>query len=324
MPRITFDGKSYTLNGGETVLEGLLRQGAALTYSCKAGVCRSCMVRARSGEIPPAAQAGLKESWKARGYLMACVCVPPDDLELVAAGEELRTAAAITALKPLSHDVMEARLACRAPIDFRAGQYVTVVRSDGLARSYSIASLPQDGELELHVRRIAQGKMSSWFHEEARPGDEVTLLGPSGECFYVAGREDQPLLLAGTGTGLAPLYGIVRDSLRSGHRGPVHLFHGALHDRGLYLVDELRELSKRYANFRYTPSVLNGTGSGEIAVGPIDRVIADHVPDASGWRGFVCGDPNLVRDLKKTLFLSGMASRDIHSDAFVPAASTTA
>ena len=34
-----------------------------------------------------------------------------------------------------------------------------------------------------------------------------------GRLFYVAGRPAQPLLLIGSGTGLAPFYGIARDAL---------------------------------------------------------------------------------------------------------------
>ena len=156
-------------------------------------------------------------------------------------GGDAQLGATITSLELLSPDVLRARIRCDAPISFRPGQYVTIMRED-LARSYSIASLPEEGELELHVRRISGGKMSGWLHDEASAGERVTVLGPSGECFYVPGKEDQPMLLVGTGTGLAPLYGILRDALRQGHRGPIHLFHGALHKGGLYLVDELRRL----------------------------------------------------------------------------------
>ncbi len=36
---------------GETILDGALRQGIALPYSCKAGVCLSCLARCVHGEI---------------------------------------------------------------------------------------------------------------------------------------------------------------------------------------------------------------------------------------------------------------------------------
>ena len=62
--------------------------------------------------------------------------------------------------------------------------------------------------------------MSGWLGTEARPGEAVRLQGPVGECFYVPGQPEQPLLLAGTGTGLAPLYGIVRDALAAGPHRP--------------------------------------------------------------------------------------------------------
>ena len=322
MSLVRMDGAQYQLHDGETVLNGLLRHGVAASHSCMAGVCGSCMMRAVAGSVPSKAQAGLKDSWRIQGYFLACACVPEEDLDIAVPGAEFRFEAVIRELTPLSDDVLRASVVCQTPMDFRAGQYVTVARRDGLARSYSIASLPEDGALDLHIRRIPNGRMSTWFHTEARKGDRVTVAGPCGECFYVAGQQQQPLLLVGTGTGLAPLYGILRDALRQGHNGPVHLLHGALHRGGLYLVEELRELARNHAQFRYTPAVLRGDVEDGFVVGALDRIIAERFPDLSGWRGFVCGDPSLVASLKKQLFLAGMASRDIHADAFIPAAAS--
>jgi ferredoxin-NADP reductase len=248
------------------------------------------------------------------------MCRPESDLQLAVAGEGVRVGATIRGLSLLSDDVVQVRLCCDEPIQFHAGQYVTLLRENGLARSYSIASLPEEAEIELHVRRIAGGRMSGWLHDQAAVGDRVSVLGPSGACFYVPGNPDQPLVLVGTGTGLAPLYGILRDALRHGHRGPVHLFHGALHRGGLYLVEELRRLANRYPHVAYTAAILNGEESEGVAVGSIDQIVLSRFPKLSGWRAYVCGDPELVHKLKKKLFLSGVASRDIYADAFVPAA----
>ena len=320
MSSVRFDGVSYSLIVGESVLDGLLRHGVRLSYSCKAGVCGSCVMKATAGNPTAKAQAGLKDSWKARGYFLACSCIPDDDLDVSAPDADLRFGATIRSLRKLSDDVVEVHLVPDAPIEFRSGQYVTIVRRDGLARSYSIASLPEEGELELHVRKIPNGAMSGWFHDVACSGDRVTVIGPSGECFYVSGREDQPLLLAGTGTGLAPLYGILKDALQQKHRGPIHLFHGALHRGGLYLVNELREIAGNHAQFCYVPAVLSGEPEQGVVVGSLDQTILQRIPNTGGWRGYVCGDPGLVQNLKMKLFLAGMASRDIHADAFIPAA----
>ncbi|MEP6538996.1 MAG: 2Fe-2S iron-sulfur cluster-binding protein [Bryobacteraceae bacterium] len=320
MPAIEYEGCTYQISPDETVLDGLLRNGVNIAHSCRAGSCGSCMMRAVSGAIPAGSQTGLKDSWQAQGYFLPCVCIPDADLALTPVGSDARFGATVAALDLLSPDVLRAQLHCDSPIAYRAGQYVTIVREGSLARSYSIACLPEGLEIELHVRRIAGGKMSGWFHEHARVGDRVTVLGPSGDCFYVAGNPDQPMLLVGTGTGLAPLYGILRDALRSGHRGPIHLFHGALHTGGLYLVDELRKLTASHAHISYTPAVLNGSDVDNMAVGSIDQIVLNRFPKLAGWRAYVCGDPALVQSLKKKLFLAGAGSRDIYADAFTPAA----
>jgi len=212
----------------------------------------------------------------------------------------------------LSADVVRVHLDCDAPFEFRSGQYLTLVRADGLARSYSIASLPTEG-LDLHIRLLPNGRMSEWIRTQARVGDPVRVLGPSGDCFYVPGRPEQTLLLIGTGTGLAPLYGILRDALEHGHTGPIHLFHGALRAEGLYLRDELTQLAASHANFEYVPTLFETDG-------PIDQVVLKRFAKPAGSRAYLCGDPAIVQSLKKKLFLQGMNLGDIHADAFLPAA----
>lgn len=320
MPAITYSDRSFDLTAGETVLDGLLRNDFAATHCCKAGACGACMMRAVSGAVPFKAQAGLKDSWKAQGYFLPCVCVPDSDITVTAAAESTQVSASIAALDLLSPDVIRVRLRCDSILDYHPGQYVTIMRNSELARSYSIASLPTETEIELHVRRVSGGRMSGWLHDEARTGDRVKVLGPSGDCFYVPGRPDQPLLLAGTGTGLAPLYGILRDALGNGHRGQIHLFHGALHDGGLYLVQELRKLAAKHANFEYTAAVLNESASEIGTRGPLDEAVLMRHPKLNGYRAYVCGDPAIVKLLKKKFFLAGAASGDIYADAFLPAA----
>jgi CDP-4-dehydro-6-deoxyglucose reductase, E3 len=323
MSRVRYEAQWYPLEPEESVLDGLLRQGIVVPHACKAGVCQSCLMRAANGRVPEKAQAGLKETLRARNYFLACSCKLERGMELEVGGgaDELRVPARLDSVMPLSGDVLRVRLRPEAPFEYRAGQYLTLLRADGLARSYSVASLPREGLLELHVRLLPGGVMSGWLRTEARPGDEVRIQGPAGECFYVPGRPEQPLLLAGTGTGLAPLYGIARDALEEGHTGPIWLFHGARDPRGLYLAEELRELAARHPNLHYRPSVLEGRLEEGVHVGALDALIRAECPKPVGWRAFLCGNPELVVSLRKKLFLAGLSLKDIHADAFLPSAS---
>jgi NAD(P)H-flavin reductase len=320
MTTIKLEGRLYPLEPKETVLDGLLRRGVNAPYSCRVGACQTCILRATSGAVPPAAQVGLKETMKARGYFLACICRPTEDLTLHAVGDELRIEAEVTAIDRLTPSVVRVRLRPEAPWEYRAGQYASLHRADGLARSYSLASLPSDGVVELHVRKLREGRMSGWLYSEAEVGEKVHIQGPSGDCFYVAGRPEQPILLAGSGTGLAPLYGVLRDALANGHTGPIWLFHGAREEGGLYLMDELRAIAEANPQVRYRPSVFMGEPSGDVRVGSLEKLIIEELPKLVGFRAFLCGHPEIVSGVKKRVFLAGIPMREIHADPFLPSA----
>lgn len=80
MTTIGFETESFDLQPGETVLEGLLRHGRYVPYSCQIGACRTCLMRATEGQPPAAAQIDLTPDEIARSYFMACVCVPTSNL----------------------------------------------------------------------------------------------------------------------------------------------------------------------------------------------------------------------------------------------------
>src|SRR5262249_27733083 len=151
---------------------------------------------------------GMKETLRLQGYFYSCSQRPTVDIEVSSAAAELESAATIVSLDRLSPSVIRVRLKPEPDFDYFAGQYAVLMRDDGLARSYSLASLPDEGELEMHVRLLPGGRMSGWLANEAHPGVAVRLRGPTGACFYTAGTPDQTLVLAGTGTGLSPLYGV--------------------------------------------------------------------------------------------------------------------
>lgn len=302
---------------GETVLQALLRAGIETPYSCRNGMCLTCISRLVDGEIPSDSQIGIKDALQAQGYFLPCVCEPEQDIE-VAPPEvaEIFGRAVVTEVSHPSENVCRVRLMPAVLLYYRAGQFINIRRNDGLTRAYSLASVPSlDRYLELHVKRLPRGQMSNWFYEELKPGEAVDIQGPNGSCFYVPSDRSQPLLLVGNGSGLSPLVGIARDALNDGHTGPIHLYHGTRFHRGLYLDEMLRELAAEYQNLSYTPCLsleeVENTRHGRAE----EVALTDH-PDLAGWRVYLCGYPPMVHDMQRRAFMAGAALPDIFIDPF--------
>lgn len=321
---ITYDDRHYTPQAGESVLDCLLRSGVNAPHSCKAGTCQSCMMKIVDGEVPKQSQQGLKETYAAKGYFLPCVAKAQEPLTVAAlsSDDDVLVDGTIVRREMISESVLRVRIAVASDFKYEPGQFISLVRGDGLSRCYSIASIPDvDGhELELHVRLIPGGKMSSWLADELSENPAVKIKGPAGECFYLNNTEED-ILLIGTGTGLAPLYGILRQALQAKHKASITLHHGGVDPKGLYLRNELKALSAEYQQLTYAPCVLNDPDTDDVAQGLIDEVVLRRHTDLSKYRIYLCGDPGIVNTLRKKLFLGGAGMKKIHADPFTAAGS---
>jgi len=319
MAKVVFGGNAYQLEQQETVLVGLERQGVNLPNSCRSGVCQSCLIKAVSGEIPAAAQVGLKTTLQKQAYFMACLCKPVNDIEIALPGEDVKQhfMAKVLEKTPLSEDVFRLRLSRDKDFNYYPGQFIVVHRDDELMRSYSLASLPSDDFLELHIQQLANGRMSSWLRNQLQLGDEIKIDAAVGSCFYVEDDLDKNLLLIGTGTGLSPLWGIIRDALSKGHKGDIYLYHGSHSEKGIYLQDPIRALADQHENFHYIPSISGETHREEYRQGRANDLALKAHNDLKNWKVYLCGHPDMVASTKKKAFLAGASISDIYSDPFI-------
>lgn len=321
MSTLIYKGTPLSAQTGESVLDCLVRNEVPVRSSCRAGVCQSCLVQGKSTP-PPATQKGLARTLVTRNFFLACQCAVEESPELVCDDELPSFPSRVLAVEELRPEIYRVFIERPSGFEFLSGQFVHVTRpADGLTRSYSIASRETDEVLELHVARLPGGEMSGFV--TASPGAPLELRGPAGDCVY-SGRRDESLLLVGTGTGLAPLLGVVRTALDSGHAAPIHLLHGATSAERLYLREELRELDAKHEQFTYTEDVLGSAPSpNEDAptptrvAGGLPALVTRKFPDLKGYRVYLCGNPELVRGLKRQCFLAGAAMQAIHSDPFV-------
>jgi NAD(P)H-flavin reductase len=273
------------------------------------------------GTVAPRAHASLKQAWRAQGYILSCQTPISDELVVEAVEYAPWNESALERAELVSESV--ARVFVRAPAELaaRPGQFVQLRRQDGLIRPYSIAARHEAGRLlELHVAVRPRGGMSQWLAREAPARAQLWLRGPFGECFYTTDTPEQTLILAGTGTGLAPLWAVLHSALEARHTGPIWLYHGSRSAGGLYLWRELEALAARHTNLSLVGCVSdNAAQLADVHCERLEqRLCRDH-PKLSGARVFLCGNPQLVKTLKRAVYLAGASLDSIHSDPFVSA-----
>lgn len=111
--------------------------------------------------------------------------------------------------------------------EWQAGDLVQVEvpAAPGEPRDYSIASVPQDGAVQLLVRRTRRadgspGLASGWLTTQAAADDTVMLRVRPHGGFRIADNAQRPLILIGNGTGLAGLRGHMRARIAAGEGQP--------------------------------------------------------------------------------------------------------
>ena len=317
----------------ESVLQALLRNGYEIPNGCRAGACQSCLMKTEPGKAQKASLVGLKPSQVESGLFLSCSCYPDEPLVVAHSNQQPgRQKTTVLNKTWLNANILQLRLKPDSDFDFRAGQYATLWKPGGEARCYSIASTPEDGYLEFHIKHIPGGAISHWLAEDVQTGDSLEVQGPLGDCFYLPGEQDKPLLLSGIGTGLAPLLGIIRDALTQGHCGPISLVLGAQTPDNFYLVEQLVALAEKHSNLAvHFLSQLPASEPRDLSADSPQRAsktqflqadiyqwLGSEIANLKESRVYLCGAESFVHKAKKICFLGGAAMSAIHADSFTP------
>ena len=103
----------------------------------------------------------------------------------------------------------------RGAFRYRAGQHLTFrvdVGGETLMRSYSLSSAPESlGLPVVTVKRVAQGRVSNWFHANVGPGSVLDVSEPTGR--FVCDDGAAPLVFCAAGSGITPVLSMIRSAL---------------------------------------------------------------------------------------------------------------
>ena len=207
----------------------------------------------------------------------------------------------------------------------RAGQHVDVrlTAEDGYQaqRSYSIASAPENGRVELLIERLEDGEVSPYLADELRPGDGLELRGPIGGWFAWDALEGGPLLLVAGGSGIAPLMAMIRHRKAAGSDARVRLLYSSRSYEEIIFRQELEKLASSDATLGVTHTLTRSQPAGWKGYDRrIDAEMLGEValPAEEFALAFVCGPTPLVEAVATALVGLGHDPARIKTERFGP------
>ncbi len=216
---------------------------------------------------------------------------------------------------------------------FIQGQYLTLklrVAGEEIRRSYSICSGTGDKELRVAVKRVKMGKGSNHIFDQFKAGDVVDVMPPMGG-FHSPMHPDHKkdyVLFAG-GSGITPMFSILKTVLLKEPQSTLSLFYGNLHEEAIIFREQLAELVKANKDKVKIIHVLEKPSAehpaeftGLLTQQKINQLVNDHVNLASDNEFFICGPTPMMDNARMALEALNIEKSRIHIEYFT--AQTTA
>jgi NAD(P)H-flavin reductase/quinol-cytochrome oxidoreductase complex cytochrome b subunit len=322
------DNRIVTMKEDETLLDGCLREGLPMPFDCRNGGCGVCKCTVLHGEVElgPYQESALTAAERGAGRVLACVAKPLSDVEIEyepsgAGARPVRVHDAhVVSMDLLASDVMRVRLEVEGGerIPFYAGQYINILLEDGQKRAFSFATPPhEEGPIELHIRRIADGRFTTHVFTGMKVGDRVRFEGPVGS-FFLREEGDKPVIFVAGATGFAPVKSMLEHAFHAGISRRMVLYWGTRTAADMYLRELPERWAKGHPNFTFVPVLSDPRPEDhwEGRTGLVHEAILADYPDLAGHRIYACGSVAMVEAAQPAFARQGLSPDDCFSDAF--------
>lgn len=218
---------------------------------------------------------------------------------------------------------------------FKPGQYLTLefnINGETVRRSYSLCSSPEEGVLQVGVKRVEGGLVSNHINDNLKAGDLVTVLPPDGRFFAeVDSKNYKSYYLFAAGSGITPVLSILKTVLIKESNSHVYLIYGNKHQESIMFKKELDELQERYSERLVVAHTLSASKSkwndlwstpteefrkGRVDADAIRWFINTYPPYAQNTGYYICGPGKMIDNTKQTLRSLDVSDSRIFSENF--------
>lgn len=183
MSTIEFENKLYTCNESESVLNALIRGGAEISFSCRKGSCKACILHCKEGKVAEESQAKIHNNLKEKDYFLPCLCYLKEDNHLVLEKvnqSDIFKQAVVVEKKLISENECNLTISFLVDFDCTIGQTVNLWKDSDKFSTYNIINL-LEVKRTIEITIANDSEISKWVFDELQIGDFIEVQGPYGE-----------------------------------------------------------------------------------------------------------------------------------------------
>ena len=209
---------------------------------------------------------------------------------------------------------------------FIQGQYLTLktdIEGEEVRRSYSLCSSPLEGEWRVAVKRVEDGKFSTFVNRELKCGDQLDVMLPNGRFFTEVDPEQEKNYVAfAAGSGITPILSIIKTHLELEPKSSFKLFYINQSVSSIILKEEIEGLKNRFfQRFEIFHFLTKEERNIPLFNGRLDKekleVLEKSLLDVEGTDDFfICGPEEMIFLLRDHLMEKGVDARQIHFELF--------
>jgi ring-1,2-phenylacetyl-CoA epoxidase subunit PaaE len=221
-------------------------------------------------------------------------------------------------------------------VRYKPGQFLTflvTVGNEKLRRSYSMSSSPHvDAALSVTIKRLPGGMVSNHLCDHLKPGDVLETLEPMGTFTpQLNGAERRLHILIGAGSGITPLFSMLKSILHVEPNSEVWLIYGNRSEDSIIYRQHLDAMTGVYGNRLTVTHLLsqptaNWNGfTGRVNKSNLLKLLESHRPEALRQADYyLCGPDGLMSEVLSALNLLAVPSAQIHKESFQTATTAQA
>lgn len=222
----------------------------------------------------------------------------------------------------------EVPAALKSEFNYKQGQYLTlkfIINGEELRRSYSICSSPlEENELRVAIKKVKQGKVSTYINDKVKVGDQVEVMIPMGNFFTEmnASNKKNYVLFAG-GSGITPMLSILKTVLRSEPKSTVTLFYGNNDELSIIFKKQIELLAIANSDRLNVVHILNTapadhpvTLQGMMTKEKDIELIKNYVNASMDNEYFICGPGPMMENVVAALKELKINESKIHIEYF--------